>query len=87
MTEWLHPSLVFFAAALLLPFCPVAVRRALLLATPLLSFAILWGLSPQAALPYQLFGFDLNLLRVDGLSQAFGDAFVLNNAGTSLSLP
>ena len=78
MIEWLHPSLAFFAAALLLPLCPVPVRRILLLAAPLLSFALLWRLSPQAHLPYELFGFELNLLRADALARAFGIIFTLN---------
>lgn len=78
MVEWLHPSLVFFAAALLVPLCPVPVRRALLLAAPLIAFALLWRLTPQASLPYELFGFELNLLRVDGLGRAFGVVFTLN---------
>lgn len=78
MIEWLHPSLVFFAAALALPLCPPVVRRVVLPATPLLAFALLWSLSPQASLPYQLFGFELNLLRADGLSRAFGVVFTLN---------
>ena len=37
---WIHPSLVLIGGALLLPFIPRAVRKAYLMAVPLLAFAV-----------------------------------------------
>ncbi|MEJ2201266.1 MAG: Na(+)/H(+) antiporter subunit D [Desulfuromonadaceae bacterium] len=74
----LHPSLLFFAGALLLWLLPLLGRRILILLVPAAAFAIITQLEPGTYYGYQLFGFDLNLLRVDKLSKAFGYVFTIN---------
>ena len=78
MTASLHPSLLFFAGALLLWLLPLLGRRILILLVPAAAFFIITQLEPGTYLGYQLLGFDLNLLRVDKLSKAFGYVFTLN---------
>ncbi|PLX81004.1 MAG: Na(+)/H(+) antiporter subunit D [Desulfuromonas sp.] len=74
----LHPSLLFFAGALLLWFLPLAGRRVLILLVPAAAFFLISQLEAGTAYNYQMFGFDLNLLRVDKLSKVFGYVFTLN---------
>ncbi|HEX9776536.1 MAG TPA: Na(+)/H(+) antiporter subunit D [Geopsychrobacteraceae bacterium] len=78
MIASLHPSLLFFAAALLLWVLPLLGRRILILLVPAAAFLIISQLEPGTSWGYQLFGFDLNLLRVDKLSKAFGYVFTIN---------
>lgn len=78
MTASLHPSLLFFAGALLLWLLPLLGRRILILLVPAAAFLIITQLEPGTYFGYQLFGFDLNLLRVDKLSKAFGYVFTIN---------
>lgn len=74
----LHPTLLFFAGALLLWVLPQIGRRVLILLVPATAFFVISQLDPGTYYSYQLFGFDLNLLRVDKLSKAFGYVFTLN---------
>lgn len=74
----LHPSLLFFVGALLLWVLPLVGRRALILLVPATAFWAVSQLDPGTYFSYQMFGFDLNLLRVDKLSKAFGYVFTLN---------
>lgn len=74
----LHPSLLFFIGAILLWILPLMGRRALILLVPATAFFIITQLEPGTYFGYQLFGFDLNLLRVDKLSKVFGYVFTLN---------
>ena len=80
----LHPTLLFFAGAVLLWFLPMIGRRALILLVPATAFFVISQLEPGSYYGYQLFGFDLNLLRVDKLSKAFGYVFALNAFGCFL---
>lgn len=74
----LHPTLLFFAGALLLWVLPLAGRKILILLVPAAAFAVITQLSPGTFYGYELFGFDLNLLRVDKLSKVFGYVFTIN---------
>lgn len=74
----LHPSVLFFAGAVLLWLLPLAGRRILILLVPATAFFLVSQLDPGIYGSYQLFGFDLNLLRVDKLSKVFGYVFTLN---------
>ncbi len=74
----LHPTLLFFAGALLLWVLPLRGRQLLVLLVPATAFFAITQLQPGEFYQYQLFGFDLNLLRVDKLSKAFGYVFTIN---------
>lgn len=78
MIASLHPTLLFFAGALLLWVLPLASRKILILLVPAAAFAVITQLSHGTFYGYELFGFDLNLLRVDKLSKAFGYVFTIN---------
>ena len=68
----LVPILGGIAAALL----PVSLRRLLLLALPCITFYGLWLLEPGTS-AMQLFGFELQPMRVDRLSRIFGYIFCI----------
>ncbi len=74
----LHPTLFFFAGAVLLWLLPLLGRKILILAVPVCAFMAITQLTPGIHYGYELFGFDLNLLRVDKLSKAFGYVFTIN---------
>lgn len=78
MTEWLTPSLLFFAGALLLPVLPRPARNAVILLVPAAAFFLIAVLEPGSGWHYRLFGFDLTLMRVDKLAKAFGYVFTIN---------
>ncbi len=78
MTASLHPSIFFLLGAILLWLLPLAGRRVIILLAPALAFLAITQLEPGTYLGYHLFGFDLNLLRVDKLSKAFGYVFTIN---------
>jgi multicomponent Na+:H+ antiporter subunit D len=78
MIASLHPSLLFFVGALLLWILPLVGRRILILLVPAAAFFIITQLEPGTSYSYQMFGFDLNLLRIDKLSKVFGYVFTLN---------
>ena len=80
----LHPTLLFFAGAGLLWALPLIGRRALILLVPASAFFVISQLEPGTYFSYQLFGFDLDLLRVDKLSKVFGYVFTLNAFGCFL---
>ena len=80
----LHPTLLFFAGALLLWVLPLIGRRAIILLVPATAFFVISQLDPGTYFGYQLFGFDLHLLRVDKLSKVFGYVFTLNAFGCFL---
>ncbi|MEN8688041.1 MAG: Na(+)/H(+) antiporter subunit D [Desulfuromonadales bacterium] len=80
----LHPTLLFFAGAGLLWALPLIGRRALILLVPASAFFVISQLEPGTYFSYQLFGFDLDLLRVDKLSKVFGYVFALNAFGCFL---
>lgn len=78
MIASLHPTLLFFAGALLLWVLPLAGRKVLILLVPAAAFAVITQLTHGTFYGYELFGFDLNLLRVDKLSKTFGYVFTIN---------
>lgn len=78
MTASLHPALLLFAGALLLWALPLLGRKVLILLVPVAAFLAITQLPAGTFYGYQLFGFDLHLLRVDKLSKAFGYVFTIN---------
>ncbi len=76
MTEFM-PQVMLLGGALVLPLAPRATRSALLLVFPLVAFLLLLRLpsGTQAGLPF--LEYELVIIRVDGLSLAFGYVFTL----------
>lgn len=73
----LHPVLPLAVAALLVPWLPVAGRRALSILAPLASVVAVMALPEGAQLVVSALGHDWVLLRMDGLSRVFALAFSL----------
>jgi multicomponent Na+:H+ antiporter subunit D len=71
----LHPFVIFFVAALLLPFLRGYGRYALLLAVPIVSAYGLIGLEAGSYWQVSLFGYELEPYRVDKLSLLFAYLF------------
>ena len=71
----LPPALVLFAGALLVAVLPRRLGSAVLLGAPLVALAQITVLEPGAGLAWTLYGFELEPLRVDRLSLAFGYVF------------
>ena len=78
MTEYFPPALIFFFGALALPFLGGKIKKAAILVVPVAAFWLITTLQPGTGWHYQLFGFDLTMLRVDRLSKAFGYVFTIN---------
>lgn len=78
MIDWLHPSFLFLLGAVLVALLPSRIRMAAAVLVPLAAFFVIVNLPLGNGLHYQLFGFDLTLLRVDKLSKAFGYVFTIN---------
>ena len=68
-------GLILIAAGLAAPLLPRAVRNWILLAAPALALAQLLTLSAGTSVQVEVFGFTLELVRVDRLSLAFGYIF------------
>ena len=77
MIEQLPPGMLLVIGALLLPLAPVALRPLISLTLPLLGMAQVWLLPTDAQLVVEVFGYNLELLRVDNLSRIFGLIFHL----------
>ena len=75
MTNSLPPFVLFFVAALLLPFFRGYFRYALLLALPVIGGIGLIGLEEGSTFQFSLFGYGLEPFRVDRLSLLFGYLF------------
>lgn len=71
------PVIIWLVAALLLPMSPRSWRPALLVIAPALGLGLILMLPGDAGFALSLPTFDLELLRVDGLSRMFGIAFSL----------
>lgn len=69
---WVHPSLIFIAGALLLPWIPGRVKRGYLLLVPLLVFASIWTMPKGVFGQVQFLDWTLTFGRVDALSSVFG---------------
>jgi multicomponent Na+:H+ antiporter subunit D len=78
MIELIPTSFIFFAMAGVLVCVPHGIMRgALLLATPLIAGLHVWLIGFGNFWPYEIFGFDLELMRVDRLSRIFVIIFCL----------
>ncbi len=75
MMNSLPPFILFFVAALLLPFLRGYLRYALLLALPIIGGFSLIGLEEGSTLQFSLFGYILEPFRIDRLSLLFGYLF------------
>ena len=73
----LPPFLVFYAGALLVPLARGRLRAVLLLAVPLAGALNLLALADGASATVSVFGYGLDLIRVDRLSMLFGLLFHL----------
>jgi multicomponent Na+:H+ antiporter subunit D len=78
MIELIPTSFIFFLVAGILALFPHGVvRGALLLIAPLLAVFHIWYIGFGNFWPYEFFGFDLELMRVDRLSRIFVLVFCL----------
>lgn len=78
MIDWLHPSFIFLIGAVAVALLPAKIRMMAAVLVPLAAFLVIINLPTGNGLHYQLFGFDLTLLRVDKLSKVFGYVFTIN---------
>ena len=78
MIDPFPPAFLFFLAAIVLPIIPQGrLRAALACIVPILAAMQVWGLEPGSGGHAELFGFTLELMRVDKLSIIFGLIFCL----------
>jgi multicomponent Na+:H+ antiporter subunit D len=70
-----HPVLAFLVAAAIVPFVPRRVAAALVVAAPVASFGLLQLVDRDPG-TVELFGFELEPLRLDGLSEPFAVVFL-----------
>ena len=76
MTDWLlHPSLLIFAGAALLPLLPANLRRYWLVLVPLLGLGAILALPTGEFGRFEFLGMELLAGRVDALSRVFLYAF------------
>ncbi|HPX61259.1 MAG TPA: Na(+)/H(+) antiporter subunit D [Deltaproteobacteria bacterium] len=73
----LPPFIFFFLAALLVPILSGRIRKAALLAAPLLALLALWYLPDGTSYNYHLLEQETSLLKVDGLNRVFGYIFCI----------
>ena len=71
----LPPFLLFFAAALLLPFVRGLARSTVIMLVPILGGANLWTLSEDTQWTLSVFAYDLVVVQIDPLSFLFGLLF------------
>jgi multicomponent Na+:H+ antiporter subunit D len=69
------PFLIFFAGALLAALTNGHLRRAIMLATPVVGAVNLWFLDPATTISFTLLGREVVLLSIDRLSLLFGWLF------------
>lgn len=77
MIESLPPGLILVLGALLVPLLRGRLRQALLLLLPVLGFVQLWLLPEGLSRTVAVFGYPLEVVRVDALSKAFGYVFYI----------
>ncbi|MEE2711769.1 MAG: Na(+)/H(+) antiporter subunit D [Planctomycetota bacterium] len=75
MIESFPPGTLLILGALLVPFMRGRLLAAYMLSLPVLGLAQVWALDPGTTATLQLFGYELNFLRVDKLSKVFGYIF------------
>jgi len=73
----LHPILPFVVAALLVRVVPRTVGHVVMVAAPLTAMLQLWLLEPGTSVQVSYLDFQLEVLRVDGLSTPFGVVFAI----------
>ncbi|MEX2614681.1 MAG: Na(+)/H(+) antiporter subunit D [Alphaproteobacteria bacterium] len=71
MLDWVHPSFVLIAGALLIPVFAGRLRQAYLLLLPAVTLALIASVSKGAFGTFQFLGMDLTMGRVDSLSLVF----------------
>jgi len=74
----LPPGLILILGAILVPFLPGKVKNCYVIALPALAFWYISQLDMAASLSLQLADFELQTLRVDKWSKAFGYIFTLS---------
>ena len=80
MTQWMTdipPFLWFYAAALLALVTRGWLRAIIMLAMPIMSGYLLWGMEEGSHIYYSIMGVEIQLYRVDRLSLLFGYLFHL----------
>lgn len=75
MIEWVHPAILFFIAAVALPFVKGKAKQAVALGAPLLSFLLLLIAKEGTYGVLPMMGQELVFGRVDKLSLVFGYVF------------
>jgi multicomponent Na+:H+ antiporter subunit D len=73
----LHPVLPFVLAAILVRLVPRTVGHVLMVAAPLTAMLQLWLLEPDTSVQLTYLDWQLEVLRVDGLSTPFGVIFAI----------
>ena len=73
----LPTAVIFFVGAALLGLLPQRAHGAVMLGVPLVALAHVATLEVGATLPATFFGFDVEVVRADALSRAFGVVFAL----------
>jgi multicomponent Na+:H+ antiporter subunit D len=76
VSEWSHPAWPLLAGALLAAALPVAARRVVAVAAPLLALGLAWTL-PDGEVGGRLLGLPLVWLRADALARVFAIVFAL----------
>lgn len=77
MIDWFHPSILFIAGALVVPFLRGKVQQAYLMVIPLLSVATVSLMTPGTYWTYNFLGSQLTFGAVDKLSIVFGWVFTI----------
>jgi len=77
MIDWFHPSIVFIAGSILIPFLHGKVRDAYLMMIPILGVATIFNMSPGTYWTYNFLGGSLTFGAVDKLSIVFGWVFTI----------
>ncbi len=77
MIDWFHPSIVFIAGSILIPFLRGKVRDAYLMMIPILGVATVFHMSPGTYWTYNFLGNPLTFGAVDKLSIVFGWVFTI----------
>jgi multicomponent Na+:H+ antiporter subunit D len=72
-----HPAIAFLVAALVVPFLPKRLAGAVVVAAPVAGFGLLLRLGDAHEASVELFGYQLQHLRLDGLSTPFAYIFLL----------
>ncbi len=77
IAQGLPPGWIMILGAFLVPILRGRLRQAYMLLLPALGLAQLFALPLGSGLVYEFLGYDLELMRVDALSRAFGAVFYI----------